>query len=118
MPSTGAIVGTEPQRPVSSRSFVCGLRRGHTELRNRSSLRMIGRLLRVSGWLELMLGTGHTVFGTLILTRPQSVAGLVARLGWPAGILSPIAAPEQYALVLALSLGAGIDWLVFGAMLL
>ena len=78
----------------------------------------IGRLLRVSGWLELMLGTGHTIVGTLILTRPQSVAGLVARLGWPTAILSPIAPPEQYALVLAMSLGAGIDWLVFGAMLL
>ena len=78
----------------------------------------IGRLLRVSGWLEVMLGTGHTVLGTLILARPQSVASLVAGLGWPTAILSPIAPPEQYALVLAMSLGAGIDWLVFGAMLL
>jgi hypothetical protein len=78
----------------------------------------IGRLLRISGWLEVMLGTGHTVFGTLILARPQAVAGLVARLGWPVAILSPIGPPEQYALVLAMSLGAGLDWLIFGSMLL
>ena len=77
----------------------------------------IGRLLRVSGWLELMLGTGHTVLGTLILTRPRSVAGLVAGLGWPTAILSPIAPAQQLALVLAMSLGVGIDWLIFGAML-
>jgi len=37
---------------------------------------MIGRLLRLSGWLELMLGTGHTVFGLRMLlwqgwTRPD-----------------------------------------------
>jgi hypothetical protein len=78
----------------------------------------IGRLLRLSGWLELSLGTGHTVVGTLILTHPQSVAWIVAGVGWPVAILAPIAAPEQYALVLAMSLGAGTAWLVFGAILL
>ena len=78
----------------------------------------MGRLLRLSGWLELSVGTGHTVVGTVILTHPNSVAPIVSALRWPATLLVPIAPPEQHALVLALSLGAGTAWMVFGAILI
>lgn len=79
----------------------------------------VGRLLRVSGWLELSLGIGHTVVGTLMLTRPHDLAPIVAAFRWPATLLVPFAVPpEQYALVLAMSLSAGTAWMAFGAILI
>ena len=79
--------------------------------------RAISRLLRLSGWLELSLGAGHNVVGTLILTRPETMTPVVAMLGWPVGIAAPLVHPEQRDLVLAMSLGSGAAWMVFGALL-
>ncbi len=78
----------------------------------------IGRLLRFSGWLEVLIGTGHNVVGTLILVRPDLGATIVAMAHWPASLVTPIAPPEQFALVLAMSLCAGTAWMIFGAMLI
>ena len=75
------------------------------------------RWLLLSGWLEISIGLGHTVLATLILVRPTLVAPIVARLGWPMAILTPIVPPEQHALVLGLSLGCGTAWMLFGAIL-
>ena len=77
----------------------------------------IGRLLVVSGWLELCLGAGHNVVATMILERPDLVAPIVAAMSWPRTILLPIADPTQRELVVAMSLGAGTAWMVFGAIL-
>ena len=81
-------------------------------------VRRIARLLGLSGWLDVALGVGHNVVGTMILERPDLARPLVAVMGWPASILLPIADPVQRALVVGLSLGAGLAWMVFGALLL
>jgi hypothetical protein len=79
----------------------------------------ISRLLRISGWLELSLGIGHTVVGTLILIRPKAAAPIVSAFGWPNALLVPFAVPPaQYDLVLAMSLSAGTAWMIFGAILI
>ncbi len=78
----------------------------------------IRRWLLLSGWLEIGVGLGHNVFGSLIIVRPTLVTPIVATLGWPTSLLAPIAPPEQNALVLALSLLAGTAWMLFGAILI
>jgi len=82
-----------------------------------SRARSIRRWLLLSGWLEIGLGVGHNILATLIITRPALVAPIVARMGWPTAILTPITPPEQNALVLATSLGSGTAWMLFGAIL-
>jgi hypothetical protein len=77
----------------------------------------IARLLRLSGWLELTLGTGHNVVSTLMLTHPAVVAPVFAVMRWPATLAEPIV-PAQLPLVLAMSIGSGTAWMVFGAILL
>lgn len=77
----------------------------------------VGRLLLLSGWLEIGIGLGHNVLGTLILMRPRVATPIVASMGWPMAILTPIVPPEQLVLVLAMSLSAGTCWMLFGAIL-
>jgi hypothetical protein len=77
----------------------------------------VGRLLLVPGGLEIGVGVSHNVLGTLILLRPRLVAPLVASLGWPTSILTPITPPEQLMVMLAMSLGAGTCWMIVGATL-
>jgi hypothetical protein len=80
--------------------------------------RAMRRLLLVSGWLELCLGTGHNVVATMILKRPDLAAPIVAAMRWPQTILLPISDATQRALVVGMSLGAGTAWMVFGAILI
>jgi hypothetical protein len=68
---------------------------------------MSRRWVLLSGWLEIGLGLGHNVLGTMILVRPTLVVPIVAVMGWPMAILTPIAPREQLDLVLATSLAAG-----------
>jgi hypothetical protein len=79
-----------------------------------SSLR---RWLLLSGCLEIGVGFGHNVVGSLIIVRPTLALPIVAALGWPKSLLTPIVPPEQNAVVLALSLLAGTAWMLFGAIL-
>jgi hypothetical protein len=79
-----------------------------------SSLR---RWLLLSGGLEIGVGFGHSVVGSLIVVRPTLALPVVATLGWPKSLLTPIVPPEQNAVVLALSLLAGTAWMLFGAIL-
>ena len=72
----------------------------------------------LSGWLEICVGLGHNVLGSLIIVRPTLVTPVVAGMGLPMSLLTPIVPPEQNALVLALSLLAGISWILFGAILI
>jgi hypothetical protein len=80
--------------------------------------RTIDHLLAASGWLEVGLGTGHSVVATLILERPALAAPIVAAMRWPRTILLPIDDPIQRDLVVGMSLGAGTAWVVFGALLI
>ena len=77
----------------------------------------IRRWLLLSGWLEICVGLGHNVLGSLIIVRPTLVTPVVAAMGLPMSLLTPIVPPEQNALVLALSLLAGSAWILFGAIL-
>jgi len=80
----------------------------------------IRRCLLLSGSLQMSIGLGHNVLGTLILIRPAFVTPLVESLGWPMSILTPLGSlvpPEQYDLVLAMSLASGTAWMLFGAIL-
>ena len=67
----------------------------------------VHRWLLLSGWLEICVGLGHNVLGSLIIVRPTLVTPVVAAMGLPMSLLTPIVPPEQNALVLALSLLAG-----------
>ena len=82
-----------------------------------ATARSVRRSLLLSGWLEIGVGLGHNVLGTLIIARPALATPVLAAAGWPMSLLTPIVPPEQNAVVLALSLLAGTGWMLFGTVL-
>ncbi len=74
--------------------------------------------LRVSGTLEIVLGIGHSIVGTVLFTAPQALVPLLGLIPAPAEVLTPITVPALRYLMEGVFLIAGWDWIVFGSILL
>ena len=80
--------------------------------------KLIGRLLFLSGVLELAIGLGHNVVGTLALVHPQTLAPIAPLLKFPQAVLAPIAPGIQRDMIVGVFLLMGEALMIFGALLI